>query len=71
MMQDDLKPGSFVDTAEAARIIGSTPGTLTVWRCYGRGPKFVKFGRNVRYYKQHLLEFALGNTHNSTSEVRA
>jgi len=26
-----------------------TTGTLSNWRSQGRGPKFVKFGRNVRY----------------------
>jgi hypothetical protein len=65
----DLKPGDFVDTNEAAKIIKSTPGTLAVWRHHGKGPRFCKFGRNVRYYKPHLLEYAMGNCCSSTSHA--
>lgn len=65
----DLNPGDFVGTEEAAKIIGSTPGTMSTWRHYGKGPKFCKFGRSVRYYKPHLLEYALENCKVSTSQA--
>lgn len=65
----EIKPGDFVTTEEAAKMIGSTPGTLTTWRHYGKGPKFCKMGRSVRYYKPDLLEYALGNRRESTSQV--
>ena len=32
----------------AMRVIG-TPGTLRVWRCKGRGPRYVKNGGRVLY----------------------
>lgn len=31
----DLKPGDLVTTEEAAKIIGSTPGTMATWRHQG------------------------------------
>lgn len=65
----DLKPGDFVDTKEAAKIIGSTPGTMDVWRHQGKGPKFCKFGRNVRYYRPHLMEYAMNRCVTSTAQA--
>jgi hypothetical protein len=35
---------SVVSNDEAARLLGITPNTLKLWRCKGRGPKFIKFG---------------------------
>ena len=67
--KSNVNPGDFVDTGEAAKIIGCTPGTLNTWRHYGKGPKFCKFGRSVRYYKPHLLEYALENCKVSTSQA--
>ncbi|AHK80055.1 hypothetical protein M911_13840 [Ectothiorhodospira haloalkaliphila] len=34
---------------EAATYVRSTERTLACWRSLGRGPKFVKVGRFVRY----------------------
>jgi predicted DNA-binding transcriptional regulator AlpA len=34
---------------EAAALIGVKRNTLAVWRMQGRGPKFRKVGRSVRY----------------------
>lgn len=65
----DLKPGDLVTTEEAAKIIGSTPATMAVWRHQGRGPKFCKIQRSVRYYLPHLKEFVLGNCRVSTSQA--
>ena len=65
----DLKPGDFVGTNEAAKIIDSTPGTMAVWRHQGKGPKFCKFGRNVRYYRPHLMEYAMNRCVRSTAQA--
>nr|WP_319493472.1 hypothetical protein [uncultured Desulfobacter sp.] len=65
----NLKPGDFLNTKEAAKIIDSTPGTMEVWRHLGKGPKFCKFGRNVRYYRPHLLEYAMNRCVTSTTQA--
>lgn len=46
-------------TEEAAAYLRLKPGTLEVWRCHGRGPKFQKIGgRRVLYDLADLAEFA-------------
>ena len=45
----------LVDEQEAARILDTTPGTLSVWRSTGRyNLPFIKVGRNVRYRRADL-----------------
>jgi len=41
----------YLTTKEASEYFGGSlkPGTLEIMRVQGRGPRFVKFGRNVRY----------------------
>ena len=36
-------------TREAAHYLGVSPGTLEVWRCKGRGPRYCKLGKVVVY----------------------
>lgn len=38
-----------LDTKGAADYLGFSPVTLRQWRCQGRGPKYVKAGRSIRY----------------------
>lgn len=64
----DLNPGDFIDTAEAAAILGVRKGTLEVWRHQGKGPEFCKFGRSVRYYKPSLHSYRAKSCRMSTSE---
>ncbi|WP_243545795.1 helix-turn-helix transcriptional regulator [Pseudodesulfovibrio tunisiensis] len=45
----------LLDTKEAAEVLRVSAGTLEVWRCIGRGPRYFKIGRRV-LYKQHDLE---------------
>ena len=35
--------------AQTAEVLGISPATLRTWRCLGRGPRFIKVGRSVRY----------------------
>lgn len=46
----------LVDEREAARVLDTAPGTLSVWRSTGRyALPFVKVGRNVRYRRSDLI----------------
>lgn len=39
----------YLDEAAVANLLGIAPATLRTWRCLGRGPRFLKVGRAVRY----------------------
>jgi predicted DNA-binding transcriptional regulator AlpA len=39
----------LVDTREAATMLSKHPAVLADWRHQNRGPKYVKFGRSIRY----------------------
>jgi hypothetical protein len=58
----------FIDTSKAAKILGIKKGTLEVWRHQGKGPKFYKFGRSVRYYKPGLCVYFSRSCRSSTSD---
>lgn len=47
----------MMSTKEAADFLGLGKGTLEVWRCKGRGPKFVKIARRVVYRRSDLEEY--------------
>lgn len=40
---------AYVDTPGAARHLGLAVATLNQWRSQGRGPRYSKAGRSVRY----------------------
>jgi excisionase family DNA binding protein len=47
----DARKGSpFLTTAQAARYVGLTADTLQKMRRKGRGPRFRRHGRYVRYH---------------------
>ena len=58
----------FWDTRETAKFIGIQPGTLEIWRVQGKGPRFVKFGRAVRYSRGDVLTWVDAQVRHSTSE---
>lgn len=55
-------------TKEAAMWLGLKSNTLEVWRVYGKGPKFLKMGRAVRYRLEDLNAYLETSVKNSTSE---
>ena len=50
------------EASEHLKNIGTpfTPKTLEVWRCLGKGPRFIRVRRKVFYSKEDLEEFARG-----------
>lgn len=42
---------------EAAKILNVAPQTLSKWRYQGRGPEYIKMGRNIRYSMESLSSF--------------
>jgi hypothetical protein len=58
------KPGDYVSTDEAARILGVSRQTMCNWRWRGDcGPRFHKIGaRLIRYHRADLASFAAGES---------
>jgi hypothetical protein len=46
------------------------PGTLEVWRCLGKGPRFVKSGSRVVYRLRDINEYLDSRTRKSTADPR-
>jgi len=46
-----IKPEALATTSEVAAFLGGDfpPHTLEQWRSQGKGPKYFKVGRHVRY----------------------
>ncbi len=59
---------TLLTTQQAAWLLRISHKTLQRMRVEGRGPKFVKIGRCVRYRQADLLTWISDNTHQSTSE---
>lgn len=57
-----IYPTGIYDTKFVAERYGLCPRTLENWRTTGRGPKYTKVGRLVRYKGIFLLEWEEGNT---------
>lgn len=59
------------NTKEAAAYLNLRPTTLDQWRWSGRGPRFVKIGRSVRYRIADLDAFLAERVYTSTTEAQA
>ena len=53
-----LRTSEFLNETEAAMVLDLQPQTLRVWRCTGRGPRFMRSGRVVRYRWQWIDRWA-------------
>jgi excisionase family DNA binding protein len=51
-----------VTELEAATFLGLSVATLRQWRHRGTGPRFMRFGRAVRYLLSDLDEFVRQST---------
>ena len=61
---------TIVDQKKAAQLLGLAPATMANLRYAGRGPKYLKVGRLVRYRIVDIAEWLDSHTHSSTSETR-
>ncbi len=48
---------ALLTEVQAADVLSVSVRTLQAWRAQGRGPRFVRVGRLVRYAKADLLEW--------------
>ena len=61
----------LLTTSEAAEILGVKTATLEQWRWNGKGARFVKLNRSVRYRRSDLDEFIEARIYGSTTEAQA
>jgi predicted DNA-binding transcriptional regulator AlpA len=55
-------------THQAAAYCGQSPRTLEAFRLTGRGPRFLKLGRSVRYSVEDLEAWLAASRRRSTSD---
>jgi hypothetical protein len=69
-LKEHRDPEELVSTPEAAKILTVKEGTLEVWRSLGKGPKYTKIQRCVRYRIKDLYDFIQQSEFRSTSEYK-
>jgi len=52
-----IDPDELIPAADVATMLRVQTGTLTQWRCAGRGPAFVRCGRAIFYRREDVREF--------------
>lgn len=60
--EKDTKVKDIVTDDEAAEIVLCRPQTLAVWRMLGKGPRYIRVGRLIRYRRADLLAWLERNT---------
>ena len=50
-------PETYYRSTDPALCVVATPGTLRVWRCQKRGPRYYKFGGKVVYSGKDLNDY--------------
>jgi len=64
-------PERLISTKEAAAVLALSASTLAKWRIAGRGPRWVRMGRAVRYLTADLAIFVQSRLRHSTSQANA
>lgn len=64
-----VTPSTNLKNADAAIFLNVKPETLNQWRWNGRGPKFIKLNRSVRYRLADLEAFLEERVFTSTTEA--
>lgn len=59
---------ALLNTRQAAEHIGIKETTAEIWRCYGKGPRYLKIGRLVRYRLSDLDAWLDQQARSSTSQ---
>lgn len=58
-----------VDVRDVAALTGVSVSRLNLFRLTGGGPRFMKFGRSVRYRLSEVIEWMNRPSYSSTSEI--
>lgn len=63
-----IRSERLLNESEASDLLRIAVPTLRRWRWAGRGPRFVKVGRAVRYDPSELRQWVSAQTRRSTSD---
>lgn len=55
ILNTNPKSPIYLSTKKAAEALGVAEVTLRIWRQRGKGPTFVRLGRNVKYFKAEII----------------
>lgn len=61
---------AYLRTADAAKLLSLSEGTLANWRVRGDGPPFVKLGARIAYSPEQVIAWAESRRCRSTSEAQ-
>ena len=61
----------LLTVGEAADLLKISKSSLDKWRVWGRGPRFIKVERRVRYRPADLAAYIANQTRSSTSSTAA
>ena len=56
----------FLNQHQLAELIGVPVSTVAYWRVTGRGPKFSRLGKHIRYLSDDVAAWAEQNSHERT-----
>ena len=59
----------LVNEREAARLVGFSVAALIKWRREGRGPRYIRVGRSIRYRVSDLVEWIQRHTVGQSSSA--
>ncbi len=62
-----MTTGGMLTTQQAAELLAIEPRTLESWRLTGRGPRYRKLGRLVRYSQTDLVDWLDAQARTSTT----
>jgi hypothetical protein len=57
MVRVRVLPDGRMDRESAARYLGRRPKTLAMWATQGKGPRSIKVGGRIFYFRDDLDEF--------------
>jgi predicted DNA-binding transcriptional regulator AlpA len=60
--REPMLPSELIDEPTLASRLGVSRSTLQSWRYTGRGPRFLKLGRMVRYRSADIDAYLRANT---------
>ena len=63
--------GNYLNTEQLAERIHISPMTAAIWRCRGRGPRWIKAGNRVLYDEADVQSWLEANRRQSTREAPA
>ena len=58
----------LLTSQQTADLLTIREGTLRIWRLQGKGPRFRRFGQQVRYDEADVIAYINAQTYISTSQ---